>query len=68
MKANLIEGVIRFSLLVIDENKLNDVEETLASISSEEVLDFLPTGIIVKDFQLNQESRDVSVNVSETTS
>ncbi|BBG57958.1 hypothetical protein [uncultured phage] len=68
MKANLIEGVINFSLLVIDENKLTDLEETLASISSEEVLDFLPTGIIVKDFQLNQESREVSVNVSETTS
>lgn len=68
MKAHLIEVVINFSLLVIDENKLTDLEETLASISSEEVLDFLSTGIIVKNFQLNQESREVSVNVSETTS
>ncbi|MCA2716589.1 hypothetical protein [Microcystis sp. M169S2] len=68
MRASLIKGVIKFSLIVLDENKLNDVEETLASISSEEILDFLPTGIIVKDFELNQESREVSVNVSEATS
>jgi len=68
VRASLIKGVIKFSLIVLDENKLNDVEETLASISSEEILDFLPTGIIVKDFELNQESREVSVNVSEATS
>ncbi|MCA2652895.1 hypothetical protein [Microcystis sp. M061S2] len=68
MKASLIEGVIKFSLIVIDETKLNHVEETLASISSEEILDFLPAGIIVKDFELDQESREVSINVSETTS
>ena len=68
MKASLIEGVIKFSLIVIDETKLNHVEETLASISPEEILDFLPAGIIVKDFELDQESREVSINVSETTS
>ena len=68
MKAILVEGTIKFSLIVVDENKLNATEETLASISPEEFFDVLPTGIIVKDFELNHESREASISVIEATS
>lgn len=66
MKVSLITGTIKFSLIIVDDRKLNDAEELLASISSEEIFDFLPAGIIVKDFELDQESREVSISVSET--
>lgn len=68
MKVSLITGIIKFSLIIVDDRKLNDAEELLASISSEEIFDFLPAGIIVKDFELDQESREVSISVSETPS
>lgn len=68
MKAILVEGTIKFSLIVVDENKLNATEETLASISPEEFFDFLPTGIIFKDFELNHESREAFISVIEATS
>lgn len=67
MKVNLIEGTIKFSLIIVDERKSSNAEELLASISSEEIFDFLPAGIIVKDFELDQESREVAISVSETT-
>lgn len=67
MKVTLVEGTINFSLIVVDENKLNATEETLASISPEEFFDVLPAGIIFKNFELNHESREVSINVVEAT-
>lgn len=67
MKVNLIEGTIKFSLVIIDERKSNNIEELLASISSEEIFDFLPAGIIVKDFELDQEFREGAISVSEST-
>ena len=67
MKVNLIEGTIKFSLIIIDERKSNNIEELLASISSEEIFDFLPAGIIVKDFELDQEFREGAISVSEST-
>ena len=68
MKVSLIKGIIKFSLIIVDDRKLNDAEELLASISSEEIFDFLPAGIIVKDFELDQESREVSISVSDPPS
>jgi hypothetical protein len=40
------------------------------NLSSEDILDSLPSGAIIKDFELNQESREVSMNINaeETTS
>jgi hypothetical protein len=67
VKVNLIEGTIKFSLIIIDERKSNNIEELLASISSEEIFDFLPAGIIVKDFELDQEFREGAISVSEST-
>ena len=70
MKVNLIEGIIKFSLIIVDRRKLDDVTEALMNLSFEDILDSLPSGVIIKDFELNQESREVSMNINaeETTS
>jgi hypothetical protein len=70
MKVDLIEGIIKISLIIVDRRKLDDFKEALMNLSPEDVLDFLPSGAIVKNFELNQESREVSMNINaeETTS
>lgn len=70
MKVNLIEGMIKFSLIIVDRRKLDDVTEVLMNLSSEDILDSLPSGAIIKGFELNQEIREVSMNINaeETTS
>ena len=70
MKVDLIEGTIKFSLIIVDTRKSDDVKEALMNLSSEDILDSLPSGAIIKDFELNQESRKVSMNINaeETTS
>lgn len=64
MKVNLIEGMIKFSLIIVDRRKLDDVTEALMDLSSEDILDSLPSGAIIKDFELNQESREVSMSIN----
>lgn len=70
MKVDLVEGIIKISLIIVDRRKLDDFKEALMNLSPEDVLDFLPSGAIVKNFELTQESREVSMNINaeETTS
>lgn len=68
MKVSLIAGTLKFELIVIDSNKLDSIEGTLASVTPDQVFDFLPPGIIVKDFNIDVESQEVEVSVNASPS
>lgn len=64
MNANLIEGTIRFSLLILNDDKLPEIESTLESISPDQgFFDFLPSGIVIKEFSLTQETKEVEIEI-----
>jgi hypothetical protein len=68
MKANVIEGSINFSLIVLNESQMGLIESALAGVCAEEIFDFLRQRIIVNNFEVIQESKEVTINVSETSS
>jgi hypothetical protein len=68
MKANVIEGSIKFSLIVLNESQMGSIESALAGVCAEEIFDFLRQRIIVNNFEVIQESKEVTINVSETSS
>lgn len=68
MKANVIKGSINFSIIVMDESKLGLIESSLESVCADEIFDFLRQGIIINNFEVIQESKEVTLNVNETSS
>jgi len=68
MKANVIEGSIKFSLIILKESQLGSIESALAGVCAEEIFDFLRQGIIVNNFEVIQESKEVTINVGQTSS
>jgi len=68
MKANVIEGSINFSLIVLNVSQLDSIESALESVCANEIFDFLRQGIIVNNFEVIQESKEVRINVSQTSS
>jgi len=68
MKANVIKGSISFSLIVLNESQLGSIESALEGVCADEIFDFLRQGIIVNNFEVIQESKEVTINVSETNS
>lgn len=67
MKATVIEGTITFSLIVLNESRLGSIESAIESAAPEEVFDFLPQGTIVNRFEVIQEVKEVTINVSQAT-
>ena len=47
MNASVIEGEIKFKLLILDDSKLDKIESSLAGISPQELFDFLPQSVVV---------------------
>jgi hypothetical protein len=68
MKANVIEGSINFSLIVLNESQMGSIESALAGVCAEEIFDFLRQRIIVNNFEVIQESKEVTINVSQANS
>ena len=68
MKANVIEGSIKFSFIILKESQLGSIESALAGVCAEEIFDFLRQGIIVNHFEVIQESKEVTINVGQTSS
>jgi hypothetical protein len=68
MKANVIEGSINFSLIVLNESQLGSIESALEGVCANEIFDFLRQGIIVNNFEVIQESKEVTINVSQANS
>ena len=68
MKANVIEGSINFSLIVLNESQMGLIESALAGVCAEEIFDFLRQRIIVNNFEVIQESKEVTINVSQANS
>lgn len=68
MKANVIEGSINFSLIVLNVSQLDSIESALESVCANEIFDFLRQGIIVNNFEVIQESKEVTINVNQANS
>lgn len=68
MKANVIEGSINFSLIVLNESQMGSIESALAGVCAEEIFDFLRQRIIVNNFEVIQESKEVTINVGQANS
>jgi hypothetical protein len=67
MKATVIEGSIKFSLIILTESRLGSIESALEGACREEVFDFLPQGTIINDFEVFYEVKEVTINVSQAT-
>lgn len=67
MNASVIEGEIKFKLLILDDSKLDKIECSLAGISPQELFDFLPQSVVVQNFAVNQNVAEVILNVVENS-
>lgn len=67
MNASVIEGEIKFKLLILDDSKLDKIESSLAGISAQELFDFLPQSVVVQNFAVNQNVAEVFLNVIENS-
>ena len=67
MNASVIEGEIKFKLLILDDSKLDKIESSLAEISAQELFEFLPQTVIVQNFAVNQNVTEVFLNVTENS-
>jgi hypothetical protein len=67
-KASVIEGLIKFSLIILKESEVGSVESALEGVCADEIFDFLRQGIIVNNFEVIQESKEVTINVSQANS
>lgn len=64
MKVSLVNGTISFSLIVIDNEKLLQTETMLDGLSpNEEFFGFLPSGVVVKEFDLIQETTEKEIEI-----
>jgi hypothetical protein len=68
MKANVIEGSISFSLIVLNASELGSIESALEAVCADEIFEFLRQKIMVSKFEVIQESKEVRINVSQTSS
>ena len=64
MMVSVIQGTLRFELIVVDPSKLGLIEGALTSVTPDQIFDFLPQGTIVKDFSVDTESQEVQISVS----
>ena len=67
MKATVIEGSVKFSLIILNESRLGSIESALEGACPEDVFDFLPQGTIINHFEVIHEVKEVMINVSQTT-
>lgn len=67
MNASVIEGEIKFKLLILDDSKLDKIESSLAGISAQELFDFLPQSVVVQDFAVNQNVAEVFLSVAKSS-
>jgi hypothetical protein len=64
MIVSVIQGTLRFELIVVDPSKLGLIEGALTSVTPDQIFDFLPPGIIVKEFGVDTESQEAQISVS----
>lgn len=64
MIVSVVQGTLRFELIVVDPSKLNLIEGALTSVTPDQIFDFLPPGIIIKDFSVDTESRESQISVN----
>jgi hypothetical protein len=60
MKANVIEGSISFSLIVLNASELGSIESALEAVCADEIFEFLRQKIMVSKFEVIQESKEGS--------
>ena len=63
MMVSVIQGTLQFELIVVDPSKLGLIEGALASVTPDQIFDFLPPGIIVKEFSVNTEIQEAQISV-----
>lgn len=64
MILSLVQGTLRFELIVVDPSKLDLIEGALASVTPDQIFHFLPPGIIIKDFSVDTESHEAQISVN----
>lgn len=68
MNATVVSVTIKANLIVLNPNCLDSIESTLASIEPDDLFNYLPKGIIFQNFELNQETKEVTISVNPTES